>query len=106
MRRIYGSIAVVILSFCNFIQGMPTMTSSDLILMPYPAEVQLESGAFRLDDDFRIAVEGAVTPRLERAIARRGMFSLIEVMLPRGATSRTLARFVTGLKSARDRQAG
>jgi len=70
MRRIYGSIAIAILTLCTFIQGMPTMTSPDLFLMPYPADVQLESGAFRLSDDFRIAVEGTVTPRLERAIAR------------------------------------
>jgi indolepyruvate decarboxylase len=38
---------------------------------------------------------------LERAIARRGQFSLIEVMLPRGVTSATLARFVSGFKAAR-----
>ncbi|VCU09771.1 Indole-3-pyruvate decarboxylase [Rhodoplanes serenus] len=54
----------------------------------------------------RVATRRELAAALERAIARRGMFSLIEVMLPRGATSRTLARFVTGLKSARDRQAG
>ena len=41
-----------------------------------------------------------------RAVARRGVFSLIEAMIPRGVTSRTLARFVSGLKSARDRQPG
>jgi len=29
------------------------------------------------------------------------VFSLIEVMLPRGATSATLARFVSGFKAAR-----
>ena len=38
---------------------------------------------------------------LERAVAHRGQFSLVEVMLPRGATSRTLARFVSGFKAAR-----
>jgi indolepyruvate decarboxylase len=38
---------------------------------------------------------------LERAVLRRGQFSLVEVMLPRGATSRTLARFVSGLKAVR-----
>ena len=40
---------------------------------------------------------------LERAVARRGVFSLVEVMLPRGVTSRTLARFVSGFKAARAR---
>ena len=32
-------------------------------------------------------------------------FSLVEVMLPRGATSRTLARFVSGFTAARARAA-
>ena len=40
---------------------------------------------------------------LDRAVARRGQFSLIEVMLPRGVTSDTLARFVSGFKAARER---
>jgi indolepyruvate decarboxylase len=40
---------------------------------------------------------------LERAIAQRGVFSLVEVMLPRGLTSDTLARFVQGFKAARER---
>ncbi|MFL5029089.1 MAG: indolepyruvate/phenylpyruvate decarboxylase [Xanthobacteraceae bacterium] len=43
---------------------------------------------------------------LERAAARRGVFSLVEVMLPRGATSRTLARFVAGFKAAREPTTG
>ncbi len=42
---------------------------------------------------------------LDRAAARRGRFSLVEVMLPRGATSRTLARFVSGFTAARTRSA-
>jgi indolepyruvate decarboxylase len=42
---------------------------------------------------------------LEGAFARRGQFSLVEVMLPRGATSTTLARFVSGFKAARARAA-
>ena len=40
---------------------------------------------------------------LERAVATRGVFSIVEVMLPRGVTSRTLARFVAGFKAARER---
>jgi indolepyruvate decarboxylase len=38
-------------------------------------------------------------------VLRRGQFSLVEVMLPRGATSDTLARFVAGFKSVRERMA-
>jgi indolepyruvate decarboxylase len=38
-------------------------------------------------------------------VARSGQFSLIEVMLPRGKTSDTLARFVAGFKAARERMA-
>ena len=42
---------------------------------------------------------------LERAVTQRGRFSLVEVMLPRGVTSRTLARFVEAFKSSRERGA-
>jgi indolepyruvate decarboxylase len=42
---------------------------------------------------------------LEGAVERRGAFSLIEVMLPRGAMSRTLERFVAGFKAVRERAA-
>jgi indolepyruvate decarboxylase len=54
----------------------------------------------------RVFTRRGLAEALERAVGRRGVFSLIEVMLPRGVTSRTLARFVSGLKSARDRQPG
>ncbi|MDC7789552.1 indolepyruvate/phenylpyruvate decarboxylase [Rhodoplanes sp. TEM] len=54
----------------------------------------------------RVATPQELAAALERAVARRGVFSLIEAMIPRGVTSRTLARFVSGLKSARDRQPG
>jgi indolepyruvate decarboxylase len=40
---------------------------------------------------------------LDAAAERRGRFSLIEVMLPRGQTSDTLARFVRGFQAARER---
>jgi indolepyruvate decarboxylase len=40
---------------------------------------------------------------LEAAYQRRGQFSLVEVMLRRGETSDTLARFVAGFKAARER---
>ena len=36
---------------------------------------------------------------LELAFARRGQFALIEVMLPRGVTSKTLARFMSAMKA-------
>jgi indolepyruvate decarboxylase len=50
----------------------------------------------------RVATRRELAGALERAWARRGLFSLIEVMLPRGATSRTLARFVAGYQAARE----
>ncbi len=53
----------------------------------------------------RVATRRELAAALERAVARRGQFSLIEVMLPRGQTSDTLARFVAGFKSARERMA-
>lgn len=51
----------------------------------------------------RVTTRKQLAEALDRAVARRGVFSLVEVMLPRGATSDTLARFVTGFKAARER---
>jgi indolepyruvate decarboxylase len=52
----------------------------------------------------RVRTRAELADALGRAVARRGQFSLIEVMLPRGVTSDTLARFVSGFKSVRERQ--
>ena len=52
----------------------------------------------------RVETRAQLAAALDQAVARRGMFSLIEVMLPRGATSDTLARFVAGFKAAREAQ--
>lgn len=49
----------------------------------------------------RVSTRRELVVALERAVAQRGRFSLVEVMLPRGVTSRTLARFVAAFKSAR-----
>ncbi|PZA12254.1 indolepyruvate/phenylpyruvate decarboxylase [Rhodopseudomonas palustris] len=51
----------------------------------------------------RVTTRAELAAALQCAVERRGVFSLIEVMLPRGATSHTLARFVTGFKAARER---
>jgi indolepyruvate decarboxylase len=53
----------------------------------------------------RVTTRRELAAALDRAVKRRGRFSLIEVMLPRGATSDTLARFVSNLKSVRERMA-
>ncbi|MGY4304614.1 indolepyruvate decarboxylase [Bradyrhizobium sp. USDA 4369] len=53
----------------------------------------------------RVTTRAELVAALERAVERRGQFSLVEVMLPRGKTSDTLARFVAGFKSARERMA-
>jgi indolepyruvate decarboxylase len=53
----------------------------------------------------RVTTRAELSAALDRAATRRGKFSLIEVMLPRGVTSDTLARFVAGFKSARERLA-
>jgi indolepyruvate decarboxylase len=53
----------------------------------------------------RVTTRRELAAALDRAVKRRGQFSLIEVMLPRGQTSDTLARFVAGFKSARERMA-
>jgi indolepyruvate decarboxylase len=53
----------------------------------------------------RVTTRAELAAALDRAVGRRGKFSLIEVMLPRGVTSDTLARFVAGFKTARERLA-
>jgi indolepyruvate decarboxylase len=54
----------------------------------------------------RVATRAALAAALEDAVGQRGRFSLIEVMLPRGVTSRTLARFVAAFKASRQRSTG
>jgi indolepyruvate decarboxylase len=51
----------------------------------------------------RVRTRAELIAALARAQATRGRFQLIEVMLPRGRTSDTLARFVAGFKAARER---
>ena len=50
----------------------------------------------------RVTTRRQLAAALEHAHATRGRFQLIEVMLPRGQTSDTLARFVAGFKAARE----
>ncbi len=52
----------------------------------------------------RVHTRRELAAALAHAHATRGTFQLIEVMLPRGATSGTLARFVAGFKAARERR--
>ncbi len=54
-------------------------------------------------DGMRVRTRAELAAALSRAQATRGRFQLIEVMLPRGQTSDTLARFVAGFKAARER---
>jgi indolepyruvate decarboxylase len=51
----------------------------------------------------RVSARRELAAALDAAVKRRGVFSLIEVMLPRGVTSKTLERFVKGFKAARER---
>jgi indolepyruvate decarboxylase len=53
----------------------------------------------------RVTTRRELAVALDRAVARRGQFSLIEIMLPRGKTSDTLERFVAGFKAVRERMA-
>ena len=46
----------------------------------------------------RVTTRAELAAAMRRAVAERGTFQLIEVMLPRGAVSDTLARFVDALK--------
>ena len=49
-------------------------------------------------DGVRVSTRAELRDALERAIATRGRFQLIEAMIPRGVLSDTLARFVAGVK--------
>ncbi|MBV8563925.1 MAG: indolepyruvate/phenylpyruvate decarboxylase [Methylobacteriaceae bacterium] len=49
----------------------------------------------------RVRTRSELYDALESAVGRRGVFSLVEVMLPRGVTSQTLTRFVAGITAAR-----
>jgi indolepyruvate decarboxylase len=51
----------------------------------------------------RVTTRRELRDVLEAAAKRRGKFSLVEVMLKRGETSKTLARFVSGFKAVRER---
>ena len=52
----------------------------------------------------RVRTRKELKEAIGRAAVRRGEFALVEVMLPRGTTSRTLARFVSGFKAVRARE--
>ena len=56
-------------------------------------------------DGVRVRTRAELVAALAKAHATRGRFQLIEVMLPRGQTSDTLARFVAGFKKAREKPA-
>lgn len=53
----------------------------------------------------RVTTRRELVDALDAAVKRRRQFSLIEVMLPRGVTSKTLERFVAGFKAAREKAA-
>ncbi|MDX1654019.1 MAG: thiamine pyrophosphate-dependent enzyme, partial [Candidatus Competibacteraceae bacterium] len=46
----------------------------------------------------RVTTRRELKEALEKAVATRGRFQLIEVMIPRGVLSETLSRFVSGVK--------
>jgi len=49
-------------------------------------------------DGARVRTRRELVDALERAIDRRGRFQLVEAMIPRGSLSKTLERFVAGVK--------
>lgn len=52
----------------------------------------------------RVTTRAELAAALESAVQRRGQFSIVEVMMERGAISDTLARFVSGFKAVRAKQ--
>ncbi|HNN46539.1 MAG TPA: thiamine pyrophosphate-dependent enzyme, partial [Azospira sp.] len=49
-------------------------------------------------DGVRVQTRRELQAALEKAMATRGRFQLIEIMIPRGVLSQTLQRFVAGVK--------
>jgi indolepyruvate decarboxylase len=49
-------------------------------------------------DGIRVGTRAELKAALDKAVATRGKFQLIEITLPRGVLSNTLARFVAGVK--------
>jgi indolepyruvate decarboxylase len=49
-------------------------------------------------DGVRVCTRAELKAALESAMGRRGRFQLIEIMIPSGVLSNTLARFVAGVK--------
>ena len=49
-------------------------------------------------DGVRVGTRGELKAALNKAVATRGRFQLIEITIPRGVLSNTLARFVAGVK--------
>jgi indolepyruvate decarboxylase len=49
-------------------------------------------------DGVRVTTRGELKQALDNAMATRGRFQLIEITIPRGVLSATLARFVAGVK--------
>lgn len=52
----------------------------------------------------RVTTRAELAAALDRALATRGRFHLIEIMLPRGKMSDTLSRFLAGVKRLKDRK--
>jgi len=49
-------------------------------------------------DGIRVGTRAELKAALDKAVASRGRFQLIEVTIPRGVLSSTLQRFVAGVK--------
>ena len=49
-------------------------------------------------DGVRVSTRGQLKDALEKAVATRGRFQLIDIAIPRGVLSTTLQRFVAGVK--------
>lgn len=78
--------------------GAENITYPELKLMPYPANLELKEGRFRLKEDFRIVTDGKAHPRLfgyasrflRRLDGRTGLFFEQEFVLPDAASEADL----------------
>lgn len=70
-------------------QSSPSPQQNQIDVMPLPAKVQLGTGHFAIDQSFSVSLEGAIDPRLNRAVRRFIANLSRQTGIPMGAPAAT-----------------
>src|SRR5579864_4170524 len=70
-------------------QSSPSPQQNQINVMPLPAKVQLGTGHFAIDQSFSVSLEGAIDPRLNRAVRRFIANLSRQTGIPMGAPAAT-----------------